>query len=230
MHAGRQLGQEMARAVIGNGMRRVEPEPVNVIFVHPVARILDEERPHHVAVLAVEVDRRAPRRVVPVRDVVRTERHCIRAVRTEMVVDDVEEYGEAEPVRGVHEMTQVVRRAVAARRREQGHAVVAPVARPGKIGDRHQLNRGCPKLGDRAEPSRDARERPFGTERADVQLVEDDVGQLTTGPAHIGPGERIRIDDLRGAVHAVWLPSRRRIRQRGAAVEAIPVAIAGRRL
>ena len=72
-----------------------------------------------------------------------------------MVVDDVEEYGEAEPVRGVDETSQVVGRAVAARRREQRHAVVAPVARPGKVGDRHQLDRVTPSsaIAPAAEPS-----------------------------------------------------------------------------
>ena len=38
-----QFGEEVTRAIVGDRMRGVEPKTVDVIFVHPMARVLDEE-------------------------------------------------------------------------------------------------------------------------------------------------------------------------------------------
>ena len=48
-----------------------------------------------------------------------------------MVVDDVEDDADAEPVRRIDEAAQIVRAAVEAGRREQVDAVVAPAESPG---------------------------------------------------------------------------------------------------
>ena len=55
MYGGRQLGEEVARAVVDDRVGGVEPQAVDVILVHPVQRVLDEELAHHVAVRAVEL-------------------------------------------------------------------------------------------------------------------------------------------------------------------------------
>jgi hypothetical protein len=54
-----------------------------------------------------------------------------------MVIDDVQEDREAKTMGGVHELTEIVRGTIRSRGREEAHAVVSPVARPGEIGDRH---------------------------------------------------------------------------------------------
>ena len=41
-----ELGEEVLRAVVRQRVRRVHPEPVDVVFAEPVQRVLEEERPH----------------------------------------------------------------------------------------------------------------------------------------------------------------------------------------
>ncbi len=57
-----------------------------------------------------------------------------------MVVDDVEDDADAEPVRRIDEAAQIVRAAVEAGRREQVDAVVAPAELARELGDRHHLD------------------------------------------------------------------------------------------
>ena len=127
---------------------------------------------------------------MPVGEVVRAEAAEIVAVRAEVVVDDVEEHGEAERVRGIDQAAQIVRRAVAAGRREQADAVVAPVARAGEVGHRHQLDGGDAEVAQIGQPLGHGGERPFGRERADVQLVDDEVCQAARRSIRVGPVRR----------------------------------------
>ena len=66
-------------------------------------------------------------------------------------------------------------RPVAAGRGEQGHAVVAPAPVPGEVGHGHQLDGRHPEVAQRPQPPGGPREGPLGAERADVQLVDDQV-------------------------------------------------------
>ena len=59
-HALRQVGEEVAAAVVVQGVGGIQPQAVEVIFAHPVPRVLDEEAAHPVAARAVEVDRPRP--------------------------------------------------------------------------------------------------------------------------------------------------------------------------
>src|SRR5262249_60079555 len=93
------------------------------------------------AALAVKVDGGAPRTLMAIAEVSRAERREALAVRAEMVVDDVEDDAETVQVRGIDQPAEIVGRAVMMRRREQIDAVVAPVARSGRFGNRHQLDR-----------------------------------------------------------------------------------------
>ena len=111
-----------------DGMNGIEAQAVEAIFVQPVQRVVGEEPatcgrrksiagPHGVRRLAEEL-RRVERQIVP--------------VRPEVVVDDVEEHHQAEPVRGVDQRLQIRRACRSAFGRERQNAVVAPVARAGK--------------------------------------------------------------------------------------------------
>ena len=112
-----------------------------MVLAEPAAGVVDDETPHHRAVRAIKVHRLAPARFVAVRRVVARELLEEVAVGSEMVVDDVEDDADASRVRGVYESPESVRAAVYVRRREQVHAVVAPVAPAGELGDGHQLDR-----------------------------------------------------------------------------------------
>ena len=113
------------------------------------------------AALAVEVDRRAPRRLVPLGEELRRVRVQVVAFGAEVVVDDVEQHHEPARVRGVDEALQILGRAVGRVGRELQHAVVAPVAAAGKVGERHELDRRDAEIGEVVEPPLDAGERAF---------------------------------------------------------------------
>ena len=70
------------------------------------------------------------------------------AVGAEVVVDHVEDHGEAQGVGAVDEAPEVVGRAVEPGRGEQVDAVVAPAEPAGEIGDGHELEDGDAQLGE----------------------------------------------------------------------------------
>ena len=84
-------------------------------------------------------------------EVVRGELAEIVAVGAEVVVDDVEDDGEAVAMRLVHEAAQVVGLAVDMRGGEEVDAVIAPAEAAGELGDRHHLDARDPEIGEVAE-------------------------------------------------------------------------------
>ena len=128
------------------------------------------------AVLAVEVDGRAPGGLVPVREVVGGELGQVVAVGAEVVVDHVEQHGQAQAMGLVDQPAEVVGPAVASRRGEQVHAVVAPAAAAREVGHGQQLDGRDAQLGKLRQPAGHALEGPLRREGADVQLVDDQVG------------------------------------------------------
>ncbi len=125
----------------------------------------------------------------------------------EVVVDDVEVDAEAARVGAVDQRLELLGRAVRGLRGERKHAVVAPVARAGRLRERHQLDRGDAELDQRVEPRERAGIRPFGTERPDVQLVDDDLVPRAAVPRRL-PGVRRGVDDRARRVDAVGLEAR----------------------
>ena len=56
------------------------------------------------------------------------------------------------------------------------HAVIAPPAGAREFAHGHDLDRGDPELGQRGQMGDRPVEGALGTERADVQLVQDQLG------------------------------------------------------
>ena len=193
----------------------------------PPERALDEEPPHLVALRAVEVERGAPWSAVPVGEV-RAEVTEDVAFGAEVVVHDVEHDGEVGAMAGIHESPQTVGTAVAVLCRERGDAVVAPVSGAGKLGDRHELDRGDAQVAQRRQLVHDAVEGAGGGERPDVQLVEHEVGHGRGPEAVVGPVEAV-VDDRRRPVDAVGLPARGGVGPQPV-VEPVPVAGPGGRV
>ena len=145
------------------------------------------------------------------------------AVRSEVVVDDVEQDHETASVRRGDQALEPLRPAVGCIGCERQHAVIAPAAAPGKIGDRHQLERGDPQLRQIVEPRFDPGERAFGREGADVQLVDRGFLPRAAAPAAVFPLEVSRIHDFAGAVHVVGIEPRGRIGHRALAIDQVAV-------
>src|SRR5262249_34063684 len=137
-----ELKQKRLRRVIEDCVHRVDAERIDMAFANPIERVLDKIISHLVAVRAVEVQRRAPWRLVTLGEIAPAEIPKVISFRSEVVVNDVENDGETVLVTSVDQALQAVRAAVRVLRSERLHPVVAPVAAAGKLRDRHQLD-GC---------------------------------------------------------------------------------------
>ena len=100
-----------------------------------------------------------------------------------MVVDDVEDHGQAGGVGGVDEPLEPLRAAVGGLRGRHVDAVVAPAAAARELGHRHQLDRGDAELAQLGQVRDRRLERALGRERADVQLVQHEVAQARAAPS-----------------------------------------------
>src|SRR5439155_6086964 len=63
-HSGRKLRNHVRAGVVDDAVDRIQPQPVEAVLLDPVKRVVDEKIPHWSTVLAVEVYRCAPRRLM----------------------------------------------------------------------------------------------------------------------------------------------------------------------
>ncbi len=166
-----------------------------------------KKSPDLVAVRTVEVDGHPPGCAVAAGEVGREVAEVV-ALGSEMVVDHIERHGETTLVAGVDEVHEPGRTAIARLHRIGIDAVVAPVALAGELGDRHDLDRGHAEVAERVEVRDRGVEGALGGERADVELVEDELLAGEAAPGAIVPGVSRDVDDRRGAVHAPRLGAR----------------------
>ena len=152
----------------------IEAQPVEAEFVEPVERVFREEAAH---LRHAKSDGAAPWRLDRVVEELRRVERKPVPVRSEMIVDDVEEHHQTQLVRPIDQSFQFVGRAVGAVRRKGKNAVIAPAMRAGKFRDRHQLDGGDAKPG---EPRQLCRDPVEAAEQARMQLVEH---RVLPGPA-----------------------------------------------
>ena len=129
--------------------------------------------------------------------------------RTEVVVDDIEEDGEAAGMAGLDEPLQILRRAIPRSGRVEEDTVISPISSTWKFGDRHQLDGSRAELLDVIEmPDHPGEVAGFG-KGADMQLVEDDFFPSSAQPGVVVPDMLRGVDDLARTVHAGGLATRR---------------------
>src|SRR5258705_1530110 len=109
--------------MVENRMHRVEPERIDVAINDPVKRVLNKIIAHLVAPRTIEIERRSPRRLVPVGEI-RPELGKIIALRAEMIVNDVQNYRQAATMAGIDEQFQICWTAVGILRGQWINAVV----------------------------------------------------------------------------------------------------------
>src|SRR5207248_8333067 len=112
-------GQDMIFRSVEDLLCRVETQPVEMVFVDPVASIGEEKFAHRTGVIAIEIDRLTPFVIVAVGEISCRERVEVVTVRTEMVVDDVKDDSDAERVRPIDKVTKLIRLAIEPGRRQQ---------------------------------------------------------------------------------------------------------------
>src|SRR5260370_36376610 len=107
----------MLRRIIRDGVSRIEPETVDVKFIHPKYRIFREMFPDRLCSTRVQIKCSAPWRVMGrVEVVIGISAHVV-SVGPEMVVDDIQDDGYARCVRCVHEGSESIRSPVGSRLR-----------------------------------------------------------------------------------------------------------------
>ena len=219
-----QFGQQVLFAAVEQRMGGVQPQAVEMVLVRPVAGVGDEEGSHRRTARPVQVQRVAPRRRVAIGKIRLAELAQVVAIRPKVIVDHVQQHGQAARVGRVHQAAQRLRAAVGARGREQAHAIVAPVALARKVGHRHQLDRRHAQVVQVVQPLDQRVERARVGRRPDMQLVDQRVFERDAAPIAIRPGERRRIDHLRGAVDAGGLKARGWVGAWIARVEPVEIA------
>ena len=215
------LAQRIEEGGRFDGVHGVQPQAVEPVFVDPHARIGEEELAHR---RLVEIDGRAPRGADVVAEEPRRDGVEMVSLRPEMVVDHVEQHHQPEPMRLVHQRLERFRRAIGRGWRERHHAVVAPVAPARTLGHRHQLDRGDPQ---RCQPWQLCTHAVVATADTNVQLIDHRLAPGAAPPAAVLPAVAVAGKRGAGAIDALGLPARRRVRHRLRAIDAEPVAGAG---
>src|SRR5258707_8593 len=103
----RQLAEDVGFAVVLDGVDGIEAEPVEAIFFEPIERVVDHEVAYRPAPRSLKIKCGAPWGVVPFGKEIRRDRVKVIPLRAEMVVDDVEENGEAARMAGLDQPFQV---------------------------------------------------------------------------------------------------------------------------
>ncbi len=117
---------DVLRVGVDQRVDRVEAQAVDVEVADPALGGLQDPLAHRVGLRVVEVDRLAPRRRVLVGQVRPERLHRLHPGRAEVVVDDVEDHGEALRVGGVDEALEAERAAVGGVRRRRGRRRRSP--------------------------------------------------------------------------------------------------------
>src|SRR3546814_6433994 len=128
---------------------------------------------------APEVDRRAPRCMAIFGEEIRCVGMEVIAVRSEVVVDDIDEDHQTERVRRVDQLLEFIRRAVGRVRRIRQHPVVAPVARTREVIEWHQFDSGDAELDERRQTLDHAQATAAGT---DMPWVHNGFVPLASPP------------------------------------------------
>ena len=216
--------EDVACTEIEDGVDGIHPEAINVELLQPHPDVVQDVVAHRVAAMPVIVDGRAPRGLVAIVEVA-AEFAQIIPLRAEVVVDHIQEDGEAFGVAGVYEPLKAVRPAVAVLSRIGEHAVISPVAGARELADRHDLDGGDAQIAELAQPRDDRLECPFRSESADVQLVEDEIFSTQPLPIAVAPGEPPRDHDRRGTLDTLGLPERAGVCTFGTIAQSVGVSL-----
>ncbi len=159
---------DVGRTVVADRVDGVEAQAVEAEFLDPVERVVDEEIAHGTGIVAVEVDRCAPGRMVARVEEFRAVAVQVVAFGAEVVVNDVEEDHQVARMGGIDQALEVFGGTVGSVGGEGQHAIVAPAAAAGKVRDRHDLERGDAEAGEVIEPRLDAGEIARWRESTDM--------------------------------------------------------------
>src|SRR5215471_1093341 len=132
-------GQNVFLGSIEDLLSGVQAQPIQVELFDPIGGVGQEKFAYGTGVWTIKVNGLPPVIFVSVGKVVTCEFLKIVAVRTEMVVNHIQNDGQARVMSAVHKRAEIVRLAVKPYRCKQPYAIVAPPEASRKIGDGHDL-------------------------------------------------------------------------------------------
>ena len=193
----------MQRGAVDQGVHGVEAQSIDMEHLEPAQRRTQDELADLVGVGFVQVHRLSPRGGTfgEIRAVVGK----VVARRAEMVVHRVDDHAEPPQVAGIDEPREGVGTSVGLLHRVPADAVVAPVVGAVEGVDRHQLDKihadvhQVVQFGDRRI------EGAVGSERADVQFIDDCACDGPALPVRIRPDVWVDLVHLGQSVDAIGL-------------------------
>src|SRR5579872_73403 len=87
-----QLRENVRPGIVYNCVYGIESQPVEVILLQPIQRIVNVEIAYRTAVRTIEVDRLSPWSFVPLGKELRRIQPKVIALRTEMVIDHIQKH------------------------------------------------------------------------------------------------------------------------------------------
>jgi hypothetical protein len=137
-----------------------------------------------------------------------------------MIVYDVENYAHTMRVRVINEKTEIIRRTIQSRRREEIDTVVTPPECAGELCDRHYFDDADSEVGEVGEVPGSRAPCAFARVCAHVHFIDNRAHRRWPAPRRVRPPERAGIDYLRWTVRPGWLEAGRRIGEWSVVIEA----------
>ena len=222
LHPFRQLQEKRSGRPVTDGMDGIQAEAVAVIVFKPMTRVFEEEIPDLIALRPVEIDGIPPRRPVAIGEIGAIIPEVV-AFRPQMVVDHIQDNRQARLVTGIDQALERRRSPVRILHREREDAVVSPVAGPGELSHRHELDGIHAKCFQVRKARDDGIERPVGGKGTHMEFIDDHLGKVQALPCLVPPFEAVMVHDLGWTVDITGLEMGSRVRAVEIAIEGVKV-------
>ncbi len=226
VHGPGQFGEKRLGRLVRDAVHGIQAQGVKMVVGDPVQGVFDEETPHLIAGGAVEVDGFAPGGLAAAGEV-GAEVPQVIALGAQVVVNHVQDGGQALFVAGVYQAFEAQGAAVALLHGKGVGAVVAPVAAAGELGHRHDLHRGDAQLLEFGQMGNNRVKGAVRGEGAHVEFIDDEILERQAEPALIFPGEG-GVHHPGGTVHILGLVPGSGIGTLQVCMEAVKVETGGR--
>src|SRR5262245_16154992 len=181
------LRENMNRGSVANVLRRVHPKSIEMKFLNPVSRVGNEKLAHRPGIGPVEIERFAPVRGIAVGKIIRRKIFQVVSCGSGMIVNNVKNDAQAEPMRKIDKGAKIVGAAVESGRSEKIDAVIAPSETAVEIVNRHDFQDGYSQTLQFRQVLTCRRPGAFGRERADMHFVNHLSFYLQSPPVEVMP-------------------------------------------
>jgi len=144
-----------------------------------------------------------------------------------MVVDDIDNDGDAAAMGGIDETPESVDPAIGVLNGEGKDAVITPVALARTLSKWHQLDRVDAEFEKVIQTRDNAVEILSGRKGSGVQFVNDGVAERYSLPAVVGPLKLPPVDHRRQGMHAVGLTKGSGVGEGFASIDRKPIPVSG---